>query len=139
MSRVFYDTNVLVYAVDEGTAEKHHIAHDCLRRANQGDDGVLSTQVMQEFYVNVTRKLGVKPEPARFMTRDLTRFEVVTVSVPLIDAAMQLSADRQLSFWDALIVSAALAADCDTLLTEDLNTGERFDGLTLVNPFAQAS
>lgn len=138
-ARAFLDTNVLVYAIDDAAPRKSEIAQAKLTQVHQWQSGVLSTQVLQEFYATATRKLGIDATSARAMVRSYAHFQVVTVTVPLIDAAMQLSADRQLSFWDALIVSAALAADCELLLTEDMNSGEQFDGLTLVNPFVQAS
>lgn len=138
-AKVFLDTNVLVYAVDEAAPHKSQVAQATLSQVRQQQYGVISTQVLQEFYAAATRKLGIDAASARAMVRRYAHFEVVTITVPLIDAAMRLSTDRQLSFWDALIISAALEADCELLMTEDMNAGQRFDRLTPVDPFAQAS
>jgi predicted nucleic acid-binding protein len=98
---------------------------------------VLSTQVLQEFYVNATRKLGrpLSPERAEARVRDLSRLPLVQVNAPLILAAIARSRSLGFSFWDALILEAALSAGAARLLTEDLQHGREVEGLRIENPF----
>jgi predicted nucleic acid-binding protein len=96
----------------------------------------ISTQVLQEFYDRATRKLHIERAVARAQVRRLTSLQVVQVSSPIILAATELQERRRISFWDALIVRAAVTADCDELWTEDLQAGAVFDGVRVVNPFA---
>lgn len=101
---------------------------------------MISTQVLQEFYVTVTRKLG-KPLPkpeAEAAVRRLAALSVVDTDVDLVLAAVTSSRRHRISYWDALIVEAALRGECRRLLTEDLQHGRRFAGLTVENPFLDA-
>lgn len=107
-----------------------------LRKAAADGTGVISTQVLQEFYVNATRKLGVSPAEAQDMVRDLRNLDVVTVTADLIEESIGISVANQLSFWDALVLAAAKAARCSTLVTEDLSHGSRLVGIRIENPFA---
>lgn len=98
---------------------------------------VLSTQVLAEFYVAVTRKLG-KPLPAgeaRAAVESLCKLEVRPVHMNLVKSATRRSQDSQISYWDALIVETAIEADASALLTEDLQHGQQFDRLRVINPF----
>ena len=135
MPRVFLDTNILVYSVDNNSPSKQNKARDVLRKVRAQSSGVLSTQVLQEFYVVVTRKLSVAPVAAREMLRLLTNYEVITVSVPLIDQAIESSITNQFSFWDALIVASAQDAGCDEVWTEDLQHGQTIGRVQIINPF----
>jgi predicted nucleic acid-binding protein len=134
MSKVFLDTNLLVYAMDADAGGKREAARRLLRGA--AGLGVVSTQVLQEFYVVATRKLGVEPALAKSVVHALRRFETVTVTADLIEQAADCSVVHQLSFWDALIVVAAESARCSELWTEDLNPGQILRGVQVVNPFA---
>ena len=134
MSKVLLDTNVLVYALDADAGEKQKTARRLLREV--ASKGVVSTQVLQEFYVVATRKLGVAPNLAKSVLHSLRRFETVTVTADLIEQAADCGVVHQLSFWDALIVVAAESAQCSELWTEDLNPGQVIRGVTVVNPFA---
>lgn len=96
----------------------------------------MSTQVLQEYFVAVTRKLGVSADLARRKTEIFARLHIVTPGVDDILGAIDLHRLHGLSFWDALVVRAALASRCVRLLSEDLQPGRRFDGLEVVNPFA---
>ncbi len=132
---MFLDTNILVYAIDE-SSQKRRKAEQVLRKAAADGTGVISTQVLQEFYVNATRKLGVSPAEAQDMVRDLRNLDVVTVTADLIEESIGISVANQLSFWDALVLAAAKAARCSTLVTEDLSHGSRLVGIRIENPFA---
>jgi len=133
----FVDTNILIYAEDRDAGEKHPVARDLITDLWNSRDGVLSIQVLQEFFVNVTRKL-VKPlsaSKARAIVEEYLTWRVLEITGTMLLAAMDLQAKAQLSFWDSLIVQAALDAGCDRLYTEDLNSGQRFGSLLVVNPF----
>ncbi|RMF86293.1 MAG: PIN domain-containing protein [Nitrospirae bacterium] len=138
MERTFLDTNVLVYADDLDAGPKREVAREVLREALVSGCGVVSTQVLQEFFVITTGKLGVDPAAAREKVALLGRLDLVVVRLELILGAIDLLRIHRLAFWDALVVKAAAAAGCTRLLTEDLNAGEVIDGVRVVNPFAGA-
>jgi predicted nucleic acid-binding protein len=137
MMRSFFDTNVLVYLFDAGAPEKQAKARQLLEREVTEGQAILSTQVLQEFYVAVTRKLA---EPLDPRTAEQALFHLAQLPVSQVDTALVLNAalrsrkDR-LSFWDSLIVETALNAGADRLYTEDLHHGQDLDGLLVVNPF----
>lgn len=135
--RSFVDTNIFVYAADESPEErdKHKIASALL--AEDPDGLVISTQVLQEFYVTVTRKLG-RPLPAlraASAVRAMAKLDVVQVDVPLVLAAVDTSRVVQISLWDALMVEAARQAGCQRILTEDLSHGQTIRDVAVENPF----
>lgn len=136
-TRVFLDTNVLVYLFDGDAPAKQAVAREILRTDRRDAHLVVSTQVLQEFYVTVTRKLGTPlPEPeAEAAVRDLAALEVVGVDVSLICLGIARARDDRLSFWDALIVEAGRASGCRRLLTEDLQHGRLFTDLRVEDPF----
>lgn len=137
-AKVFVDTNILIYAYDRSAGEKHAKALAQLEDLWRSALGVISTQVLQEFFVNVTRKIP-RPLPiatAKTIIEDLARWEVVSIEPPLILAAIDLHRDQHLSFWDAMIVAAARAAGARTLLSEDLNPGQEIEGVMISNPFS---
>lgn len=135
--RAFVDTNVVVYAADESPAEraKHEIAVELL--AAEPENLVLSTQVLQEFYHAVTRRLErpLDPEMAANATRALTRVDVIGSDADLVLAAIDTSRSVQISIWDALIVEAAREAGCERVLSEDLSDGQVIRGVLVENPF----
>jgi predicted nucleic acid-binding protein len=135
--RVFFDTNILVYMFDSDAPEKKQQA--CARLEIEASAGraLLSTQVLQEFYVSVTRKLLVplEPETAEAVVRDLSKLPVIGIDADRILAAIERSRRMQLSFWDALIVETALAGGAQCMVTEDLQHGQIIDGLQIENPF----
>lgn len=135
-ARSFLDTNVLVYTDDGDEPEKQAAALDLVEQLRLAGSGVVSTQVLQEYFVIATRKLAVPGAIARRKVELLARFEVVLPDVELVLAAIDLNRLHEISFWDALIVSAAKAANCATLYTEDLQGGASLAGLEIVNPFA---
>jgi predicted nucleic acid-binding protein len=134
--RVFVDTNVIVYADDLDAGAKRDRAQEILHQVYVDGNGVVSTQVLQEFFVAATRKLGVAPEFARRKVELLARLDVVTIEPSLILDAIDLHRLHSLSFWDALIVQAAAASGCRRLLTEDLQGSRTIAGVQIENPFA---
>ena len=135
--RTFLDTNVLVYLFDQKDPDKQTRAQSIL--AAEGGEGtlILSTQVLQEFYSAVTRKL-TPPLPLEVAQRAVERFSqfhVVPNDKALVLDAIALSRRHRISIWDALIIQAALRAGCTRLLTEDLHAGWEVQGLRLENPF----
>ena len=133
--RLFLDANILVYAHDAAVPDKQRKSRDVIARLAGSADGVISTQVMQEFYVAATRKLGVAPLAAKAVLKTFAVFETVQTSPALIQEAIDCSILNELSFWDALIVAAAAAAGCSTVLSEDLNAGQVILGVKVQNPF----
>lgn len=133
--RSFIDTNVLVYTDDHDEPEKQGKALDLLARARREGTGVVSTQVVQEYFSAVTRKLGVDPKLARRKVELFARHHLVLVDLTDVLAAIDLHVVHGLAFWDALVVSAAKRAGCRVLYSEDLQAGQTFEGLEIVNPF----
>jgi predicted nucleic acid-binding protein len=135
--RAFFDTNVLVYLFDADAPEKRKRAGELLKRTAAEGGVVLSTQVLQEFYVATTRKLArpLSSEDAERAVRDLAAFSVIQVDPALILSGIQCGRRHELSFWDGLIVQAALQAGAEVLFTEDLQDGRRIEGLRFENPF----
>lgn len=134
-ARVFVDTNVFVYLFDRDAPDKQRRAREIL--AQEASNIVVSTQILEEFYVTVTRKLG-RPLPEReaeAATRDVAAFEVVEIDVGMVLRAVGAARRGKTSLWDALIVEAARARSCERLLTEDLQHGRRFGSLRVENPF----
>lgn len=135
--RVFIDTNVLVYRFDNDEPAKQSRARDILDTEGPRGTMVISTQILQEFYVSVTRKLA-KPlteSDAWQATRHLMALPVVQIDVELISRAISFSQAHRASFWDALVIQAALQSGCRKLLTEDLQDERRIESLQIVNPF----
>jgi len=136
MGKVFVDTNVIVYSMDEGAGPKLERARELLRSLTEGAAGVISTQVLQEAYVTATGKLGMDPLVVKTDLQLLDMFEVVTTTPRVVFEAIDCSILNKLSFWDGLIVAAAASANCETLWTEDLNPGQVIMGVRVENPFA---
>lgn len=135
--RVFVDTNVLVYSFDLRVPDKQARATDWLNHLWSARAGRISFQVLQEFYVIVTGKLrpGLDRETARKVVRSLWAWQPGATAEQSFEMAWGLQDQFQLSWWDALIVAAARSAGCSLLLTEDLQHGQDFDGLRVVDPF----
>jgi len=135
--RTFVDTNVLIYAHDVDAKAKHQAAQTVLRELWSERTGVVSPQVLQEFYVNVTRKI---PRP---MSKESARLVVSNYAVWCIDTtpaeistAFQVEDASRIGFWDALIVASALKSGAARILSEDLNAGQTIAGIRIENPFA---
>jgi predicted nucleic acid-binding protein len=134
--RVFVDTNVLTYLFDYSEPKKQAQAERRLRAETR--EIFLSTQVLQELYVSLTkgRKPIATPELAERAVREASRYSVIHVDTALVFAGIEASRRHRISFWDALIVRAAVQGDCEALLSEDLNAGQVIDGVRVENPFA---
>jgi predicted nucleic acid-binding protein len=132
--RTFLDTNILVYAVDDAEPAKRNTARALLAETVEI---VLSAQVLNEFYVTVTRKLNpaVAPDIAVEMVRRLARLPCVAIDAQLVQRALDAGQRWRLSHWDALVIEAARQAGCGRVLTEDLTAGADYNGLTIENPF----
>ncbi len=135
--RVFLDTNVLVYLFDADAPTKQQRARAFLSSQELRAQMILSTQVLQEFYVSVTRKLAIPldSDAALKAVQDLAVFPIVQIDTPLILLAIQRSRKAKISFWDALIVEAALVAGATLLYSEDFQDGAVFGKLRIRNPF----
>lgn len=132
---IFVDTNVLIYALDEADPQKQRAARAWRAALWQSRRGRISFQVLQEFYVKVTRKWPEARQQARAEVRDLLAWRPVSVDDGILDRSWKIQDRYQLSFWDALIVAAAKAASSRYLLTEDLQADRELDGVVVVNPF----
>ena len=134
-ARCFVDSNVLLYADDRSAGSKRDRARDLIREVMGAGTGVLSLQVLQEYFSVATRKLGIPADGARQRIELLSRLDVVILGVEDVLAAIDLHRLHQFSIWDALVIRAALNAGCKVLYSEDLQDGRRIDGFEIVNPF----
>jgi len=134
-ARSFFDTNVLVYADDKAAPAKQRRALELVAEHRRAATGVVSLQVLQEYFVTITRKLRVDARIARRKVELLAEFDVAAVDVRDILAAIDLHRLHGFSFWDALILRAAKQAGCSVLFTENLQGVSELDGVRLVNPF----
>jgi len=134
-ARSFFDTNVLIYADDQAVPAKQQRALDLVAEHRRAKTGVVSLQVLQEYFVTVTRKLQVDVRTARRKIELLAEFDVATPEVEDILAAIDLHRLHGFSFWDALILRAAKQAGCSVLFTEDMQPAREIDGVRIVNPF----
>ena len=133
--RSFVDTNVLVYADDDAAVEKQARARALIHELFASGNGVLSLQVLREYFVVVTRKLGMSADAARRKVEIYSRFDLAGSDVVDLLAAIDLHRLHGLPLWDALVVQSALAARCGVLYSEDLQDGRQFGGLRVENPF----
>lgn len=135
--RAFVDTNVLVYLFDSEDAAKQRRARELISELAKGHALALSAQVLSEFYVTVTRKLAVplSPVDAASALEALSVFPVVAVDGGLVRRAAARADREQLSYWDALILEAAVESGADVLLSEDLQAGDAYRDMRVENPF----
>ena len=135
--RIFIDTNILIYAYDISAGEKHAIASNILADLWNSRLGVVSTQVLQEFFVNVVQKIqrpiGIRL--AKDIVRDLLKWHVVVNNGVSILDAIDIHDRYGYSFWDAMIIEAAIKGGAAILMTEDLQDGQTIDGVSIKNPF----
>jgi len=132
----FVDTNVLIYAHDVDQKEKHAVARALVTELFKTRRGVLSPQVLQEFYVNVTRKIA-KPLTKRAAREIVEDFRVwcIDTTAAEIATAFRIEDEARISFWDALICASALKAGAEVILSEDMNAGQKVAGIRIENPF----
>jgi len=134
--RPFFDTNVLVYTVDREEPEKSATASALAEEHLVEGEGAISVQVLREFYVSSRRlRYPLTDEQAGEMVRYFSTFRTLMETTEMVLSAVHRSRTISISFWDALIVEAALAAGADTLLTEDLQHGQEIGGLRVHDPF----
>jgi len=135
--KCFFDTNVLVYLFDADSPDKRKRARALFRDHTSAGDIVLSTQVLQEFYVTVTRKLArpVDASKAFEAVSSFAELPIVQIDINLVLAAIHRSRKSQISFWDGLIIQAAIEGHASTLYSEDLQHGQAIDGVRVINPF----
>ena len=135
--KAFVDTNVLVYAYDRGAGSKHERASGLLEELWVDGNGLLSTQVLQEFYVNVRRKAKkpISHEQARTLIADYLSWNPFVNDGATMLEAINVEQRYKLSFWDALIVVAAQKSGASVLFSEDFNDGQKFGAVQVQNPF----
>ncbi|MBF0510797.1 MAG: PIN domain-containing protein [Candidatus Omnitrophica bacterium] len=135
ISRYFIDTNILVYSVDSHDKHKQKMSRMKLIELEKNRNGIISTQIIQEFYITSVKKLKTNPVIAKQQVERLSSFEVIEIDVPLIKEAIDLSIVNQFNFWDALVMCCALKSQCDFLLTEDLSHGQMIKNVKVENIF----
>lgn len=138
--KAFVDTNVLFYAYDRAAGAKRDLARNLLETLWNEGRGVLSTQVLQEFYVNVRRKARppVSQDEARALVSDYLAWEPIANDGAAVLEAIDVGHRFRISFWDALVVVAARKADASVLYSEDLNHGQTFGSVRVHNPFLES-
>ena len=135
-ARSFIDTNVLIYAEASDAPAKQRAALDVLKQLYDEAQGVLSTQVLQEYCNVALKKLRLPTQHVRAQLELYEQFEVIQVTPAIIHAGLDLHQTRSVAFYDAIIVASAQTAGCDVLLSEDMNAGESVGGVRIINPFA---
>ena len=136
-AKVFVDTNIIVYSRDNHEPGKQRIAREILTKLWQEGSGRISTQVLNEYFVTVTGKLRHKlaPEDAWEDVEDFEAWNPVPIDIKCLKVARHVQLRYKTSWWDALIVAAASIAGCDIVLSEDLNSGQQYLGISVQNPF----
>ena len=138
MSKIFIDTNILVYSLDRQNKEKQEKARLVLKNIIDKHQPVISTQVIKEFYVAATIKLGVDQIIVKNIIHNFKNMEIVNNDLGLIEQAIDISILSRLSFWDSLIIAAAEKANCKLVVSEDLNSGQNYRGVAVIDPFNTA-
>ena len=134
-AKYFLDSNILIYGDDLDAGKKNEKALKVIEESVASGNGVISTQVLREYFVNATKKLGVLPEMAQRKVTLFSAMNVVRIAVEDIHAAIDLNRLHQLDLWDAMIIRCAAVAGCDRILTEDLQHGQVIAGVKIENPF----
>jgi predicted nucleic acid-binding protein len=137
--KTFVDTSILTYAHDLDAKEKHIAAKELLDELWTNRTGVISTQVLQEFYVNVTRRLA-KPLSKKVARTIVNTYVIwcVDITPAEIAAAFRIEDEARIGFWDALVCAAAINSGAERILSEDLNPGQRITGVRIENPFLRS-
>ncbi len=135
--KVFVDTNIIVYAYDVSAGEKHHKAVEIMKDIWSTGYGIISSQVLQEFFVNVTGKI---PKPlnvpaAKEIVKDLLKWKTVSINGEIILEAIDIHKEHKFSFWDSAIIAAAVEGGAGILLSEDLTDKYKIKGIVIKNPF----
>jgi predicted nucleic acid-binding protein len=135
-ARHFLDTNILLYSISSDPAEA--AKRESARLLMDRDDGALSIQVLQEFYVQATRSTRLDPLPHEIavgLIGTWTRFAVQELTLSILDAALEIKTSHGFSYWDSAIIAAARALGCGELYSEDMSHGREIEGILIVNPF----
>jgi len=135
--KAFFDTNIFAYAFDRSNPEKKEKARTLISQWMPSGNMVISTQVLQELFVVLTRKLkpGLSTSEAEEVLKSLLPLEIKIIDPEMIFQAIQILKEHNISFWDALIISAAVSSRCKVVFTEDLNPGQIIAGVRIENPF----
>jgi predicted nucleic acid-binding protein len=136
-AREFVDANVLVYAFDPSAESKQIIASQLLERLSKNGNGCLSVQILQEFFVTITRKVSIPPaiDQASDYVRDFSTWKVFAPTAQDVSTAIAIHKQAKISFWDAMVVHAASELGCDLLWSEDLTTDQILRKVRVCNPF----
>ena len=134
---LFIDTNILVYAYDRSAGQKHILAVKIMEQCWEQGNGRLSLQVLQEFYVSVTRKIAkpLDPQTARQIVADMAHWRLHAPESSNLLQAIDFQQEFRLSFWNAMILQSAVHLGCEQLLTEDLSHGQKYGEVQVINPF----
>jgi predicted nucleic acid-binding protein len=135
--KTFVDTNIIIYAYDVTAGKKHEVARNILADLWRSGLGVISTQVLQEFFVNVVQKIPkpIGKKQAKEIVRDFLKWHVVVNTGDSIIEAIDISLKFGYSFWDSMIIEAAITGGAAVLISEDLQEGQVISGVTVRNPF----
>jgi predicted nucleic acid-binding protein len=135
----FLDTNLLVYAYDRSAGRKHSLAAELVKACWENENGCLSIQVLQEFFVTVTRKIAapLDHQTARQIVADLAQWRLHAPEANDLLEAIDLQQNYQLAFWDAQVIQSASSLGCKQLLSEDLNPGQMYCEVQVINPFKE--
>ena len=134
MRLCFIDSNIVVYANDRNAGDKQAKAIETVTRCMKAQNGILSIQVLQEYANIALKKLQQEPPVVLRQLKLLEGFKIVTPSSKMVRRTVEIRNSYRVSFWDASIVAAAEAADCDLILSEDLSTGQDYAGVEVINP-----
>ena len=135
----FLDTKILVYAYDSTAGRKHTLAMQLVEGCWENENGCLSLQVLQEFYVTITRKimLPLEYQTARQIIADLAHWRIHAPDADDLLQALDLQRSHQLAFWDAMILQSAICLGCKEFISEDLSHGQVYGDVRVVNPFRE--
>jgi predicted nucleic acid-binding protein len=134
-AKEFVDTNVLIYAFDATAGAKREAAVELMERLWTARTGCVSMQVLQEFYVTVTKKLRMPSNSALAQVERLGTWTVHRPAIGDVLRAIELHQKQKISFWDAMIIRSAIGSGCSVVWSEDLSHGQQLDGVTIQNPF----
>ena len=135
---VFFDTNILLYSIDENDKNKRAIATKILKDAANNKTGIISTQTLQEFFNIAIKKMNLSKENAKeYVQFFANHFLVSPISAPIVLNAIDISINNQLSIWDSLMLSSANDTGCIILYSEDMNNGQIINGTKILNPFGE--
>jgi predicted nucleic acid-binding protein len=135
----FFDTNILVYAYDNHFPDKQQRAQELIISAVKNGNGVLSTQVLGEFFTVVTRKIRapLSVRDARSIIQYMGSMPVQEIDLLIVKRAIDTLEQYKISYWDSLIIAAAERAQCNCILSEDFNAGQKYHGIEITNPFSE--